>query len=439
MMEDGSLPASAQGTARPIRETERSLLGIVMLMSLTAGFSLSLARNGTLTGEEAALCFVSSAPFAMTHLVFVAKGFDGDELILPLAGAATVMGYPVVYRLRPDLAVRQLAFIWLGSAVMAVLAILQNQKKLEGWGVPALGGSIALLVLTLMVGEERGGARSWLFLGDMGFQTSELAKITCILAGAEGLSKMHTADSMATARASAREIWECSQARRVIVMWAAVMLLTVAQRDVGTAMVIYISCVAMAYVATGNRLLVLVSIGIGAAAVAVAGRVFPHVGVRFSTWLNPWADAAGSGYQVTQSIYALASGGILGRGYGCGSPWLIPAAVTDMLFSASAEEIGLAGSIGLIAIYFLMVGHGYACAQRADSRYSALVAVGAANMIAVQTFVIIGGNLGVLPLTGVTLPLASYGGSSMLTSLAIVGILLGSTRRLHSIDGGALS
>jgi len=118
---------------------------------------------------------------------------------------------------------------------------------------------------------------------------------------------------------------------------------------------------------------------------------------------------------------------------------LIPAAVTDMLFSASAEEIGLAGSIGLIAIYFLMVGHGYACAQRADSRYSALVAVGAANMIAVQTFVIIGGNLGVLPLTGVTLPLASYGGSSMLTSLAIVGILLGSTRRLHSIDGGALS
>lgn len=118
---------------------------------------------------------------------------------------------------------------------------------------------------------------------------------------------------------------------------------------------------------------------------------------------------------------------MLGRGYGSGSPWLIPAAPTDMLFAAAAEEIGLAGSLGVIAIYFLLVGHAYACAMRQPSPRRSLAAVGAANILAVQTFVIIGGNLGVLPLTGVTLPFASYGGSSMIASLALAGILLGST------------
>jgi cell division protein FtsW (lipid II flippase) len=439
MTEEHNQVPNASGIAHHMRDTERSLIGIVMLMSLAAGFSLSLGRNGNLVGPEVAYCFASSVPFALAHLLLVAGRFEGDEVLLPLAGAAVVMGYPTVYRLRPDLGLRQLGFIWLGTAIMIVLVVLQNRHKLEGLGFSALGGSIALLVLTLIVGEERGGARSWLFFGDMGFQPSEVAKIACILAGAEGLSKLSTADPATKARAPAREIWGCVEARRTILMWGAVMLLTVAQRDVGTAMVIYISCVAMAYVATGNRVLALVSAGIGAGAVIVAGQVFPHIGVRFSSWLNPWADATGSGYQMVQSFYALSSGGIFGRGYGCGSPWLIPAAVTDMLFSASGEEIGLCGAVGFIVIYFLLVGHGYSCARRARSRYSALAAVGAANIVAVQVFVIIGGNLGVLPLTGVTLPLASYGGTSMVTSLGIIGILLGSTRRRLAANGGGPS
>lgn len=436
MTEEHNQVANASDAAHHSRDTERSLIGIVMLMSLAAGLSLSLGRNGKLPGPEVVYCFASSVPFALAHLLFAAGRFEGDEVLLPLAGAAVVMGYPTVYRLRPDLGVRQLGFIWLGTAIMVFLVAFHSRRKLEGLGFMALGGSIALLVLTLIAGEERGGARSWLFLGDMGFQPSEVAKIACIIAGADGLSRLPTADLATKARAPAREIWGCAQARRAILMWGVVMLLTVAQRDVGTAMVIYISCVAMAYVATGNRVMALVSAGIGAGAVVVAGQVFPHIGVRFSSWLNPWADATGSGYQMAQSFYALASGGIFGRGYGCGSPWLIPAAATDMLFSASGEEIGLCGAIGLIVIYFLLVGHGYACARRASSSYWALAAVGAANLIAVQAFIIIGGNLGVLPLTGVTLPLASYGGTSMVTSLAIIGILLGSTRRPIAVSGG---
>jgi cell division protein FtsW (lipid II flippase) len=367
MMEEHSQAPNASVALHHARDTERSLIGVVMLMSLMAGFSLSLGGNGKLVGLEVAYCFASSVPFALAHLLFAAGHFEGDEVLLPLVGAAVVMGYPTVYRLRPDLGLRQLGFIWLGTAIMVLFAVCQSRRKLEGLGFLALVGSIALLVLTLIVGEERGGARSWLFLGDMGFQPSEVAKIACILAGADGFSRLSTADPATKTRAPAREIWGCAEARRAILMWGAVVLLTVAQRDVGTAMVIYISCVAMAYVATGNRVMVLVSAGIGAGAVIVAGQVFPHIGVRFVSWLNPWADATGSGYQMAQSFYALASGGIFGRGYGCGSPWLIPAAVTDMLFSASGEEIGLAGALGLIVIYFLMVGHGYSCARRAGS------------------------------------------------------------------------
>jgi len=223
----------------------------------------------------------------------------------------------------------------------------------------------------------------------------------------------------------------------VFVIWFAIVALTVLQRDVGTAAIIYISCVALAYVASGNRHVVLGAAALGVAGVGLACKFFSHVGARFAAWSNPWADVAGSSYQIVQAFYALGSGGMLGRGYGSGSPWLIPAAPTDMLFAASAEEIGLAGSLGVIAIYFVLVGHAYACAMRAQSPRQRLAAVGAANILAVQTFVIIGGNLGVLPLTGVTLPFASYGGSSMIASLALAGILLGSTAECRSVSAKA--
>ncbi len=361
-----------------------------------------------------------------------------------MIAAAAALGYASVLRLRPDLALRQLSFIWIGVGAMVAAALWQSKGRASGSGIALAAGAAALLLVTLVFGQERGGARSWIFIGGMGFQPSEFAKIACVLAGADTLSALPACReasspslSAAPHRAGLGQMWASRPVRAVFVIWFAIVALTVLQRDVGTAAIIYISCVALAYVASGNRHLVLGAAALGAAGVGLACKFFPHVGARFAAWSNPWADVAGSSYQVVQAFYALGSGGILGRGYGSGCPWLIPAASTDMLFAASAEEIGLAGSLGAIAIYFLLIGHAYACAMRDRSPRQQLAAVGAANILAVQAFVIIGGNLGVLPLTGVTLPFASYGGSSMISSLALAGILLGSTAERRSASAEA--
>lgn len=157
----------------------------------------------------------------------------------------------------------------------------------------------------------------------------------------------------------------------------------------------------------------------------MASRYWDHVSFRFAIWLNPWSDPAGAGYQTIQALYAFSAGGVLGKGYGVGSPWVVPAAATDMLFAAIAEETGLAGALGIIAAFLLLVGRGYAVAMRARWSAGLVAAVASASMLAVQFFVIVAGNTGVLPLTGVTLPFASYGGSSMSASMALLGILMG--------------
>ena len=416
------------------RDAERSLVGTVMLLAGLSGASLSLARSGSVFGLDTVLCFAAGVAFAAAHLLLAAARFDGDQVISALVAAAAATGYASVLRLRSDLALRQLSFIWIGAGVMVAAALWQWKGRASGSGMALAVGAAALLLATLVLGQERGGARSWIFIGGMGFQPSEFAKIACVLAGADALSALPAcreapSPSAAPHRAGLGQMWALRPVRMLSLIWSMIVAFTVFQRDVGTAAIIYISCVALVYVASGNRLVVIGSAALGAAGVAMACKFFPHVGVRFAAWSNPWADAAGSSYQVVQAFYALGSGGMLGRGYGSGSPWLIPAAPTDMLFAASAEEIGLAGSLGVIAIYFLLIGHAYACAMRGRSPRQRLAAVGAANILAVQAFVIIGGNLGVLPLTGVTLPFASYGGSSMIASLALAGILLGATAR----------
>ena len=416
------------------RDAERSLVGIVMLLAGLSGISLSLARSGSVFGWDTVLCFAAATAFAAAHLLLAAARSDGDQVIMTLIAAAAALGYVSVLRLRPDLALRQLSFIWIGVGVMVAAALWQSKGRASGSGMTLAAGAAALLLVTLAFGQERGGARSWIFIGGMGFQPSEFAKIACVLAGADALSTLPAcreapspSPSAGPHRAGLGQMWASRPVRAVFVTWFVIVALTVLQRDVGTAAIIYISCVALAYVASGNRHLVLGAAALGVAGVGLASKFFSHVGARFAAWSNPWADVAGSSYQIVQAFYALGSGGMLGRGYGSGSPWLIPAAPTDMLFAASAEEIGLAGSLGVIAVYFLLIGHAYACAMRGRSPRQQLAAVGAANILAVQIFVIIGGNLGVLPLTGVTLPFASYGGSSMISSLALAGILLGST------------
>jgi cell division protein FtsW (lipid II flippase) len=205
------------------------------------------------------------------------------------------------------------------------------------------------------------------------------------------------------------------------------MVIIVVQRDLGAALLLFGIFLSMLYVATGKGWYAWV--GLLAFAVGAYGmyQVIGRVQDRVAIWLDPWADAAGTGYQPVQGQYALSAGGIFGTGLGEGSPAVIPASHTDFVFSAIAEELGLAGAIGVLLIFVLLMYRGYAIALRLNSRFRGfeqLFAVGLTSIIAIQTFIIVGGNLRVIPLTGVTLPFISYGGSSVLINFLIIGLLL---------------
>jgi cell division protein FtsW (lipid II flippase) len=211
----------------------------------------------------------------------------------------------------------------------------------------------------------------------------------------------------------------------MVAMWGLTMGIIVIQRDLGAALLLFGVFLAMLYVATGKGWYALVGLLAFAAGAYGMYQVIGRVQDRVAIWLDPWTNS--TGYQIVQSQYALAAGGVFGSGLGQGSPAVVPAIHTDFVFTAIAEELGLAGAIGVLLLYLLLMYRGYHIALRLTSRFRGfeqLLAIGLTSIIAIQTFIIVGGNLRVIPLTGVTLPFISYGGSSVLINFLIIGLLL---------------
>jgi cell division protein FtsW (lipid II flippase) len=210
-------------------------------------------------------------------------------------------------------------------------------------------------------------------------------------------------------------------------MWGMAMALIIFQRDLGAALLLFGVFLTMLYVATSNSLYVIAGMTAFGGGSFVLYKLFEIVKTRVSIWLDPWETAQSSGYQIIQAIYALASGGVFGSGLGRGTPTVIPAVHTDYIFSALGEELGLAGSLGILIGYILLVFRGFHIAINVPGRFRGfeqLMAVGLTSILALQSFIIIGGNLRLIPLTGITLPFISYGGSSVLMNFVIVGLLL---------------
>jgi len=206
-------------------------------------------------------------------------------------------------------------------------------------------------------------------------------------------------------------------------MWGFSLVLLIFQRDLGTALIFFGTFLAMIYIATGRWSYIVsgaLLFGFGA---SICYFLFRHVRVRVAIWLNPWVDIDGKGYQIVQSLFAVGSGGIYGTGLGLGQPTLIPAVHTDFVFSAWSEEMGLLGAVALLAIYVLIIYRGFRIALTANTGFGLLLASGLTSLLAIQTLVIVGGVIKLLPLTGVTLPFVSYGGSSLVSSYIMLGLL----------------
>jgi len=357
-----------------------------------------------------------------------------DPILLPAALALFGLGLAVILRTRPDLYARQATAGALGLTVLTLAAILPV-RSLGKYRYLSLAAGITLLVLTLLLGREVGDQRLAISLGGFQFQPAEPAKLLLAVFLAGLLSERQEL----VARSGRSWTLTRSDVRYVgpMVLALAVALgLLVVQRDLGTALLFFGLFVAFLGMASGRLIFVLVSLGAFAFGAVVASSAFDRVRERVTIWLDPFKDPQGLGYQSSQALFALGSGGAEGVGVGKGFPHLIPAAHTDLPMAIIGEELGLVGTLAVVALLGVIIFRGYRAARRADDDFLGLLAAGLTTVVALQTLVIVGGLVRLLPLTGVTLPFVSFGGTSLIINLALIGMLLGvSGSAAHPLDG----
>jgi cell division protein FtsW (lipid II flippase) len=389
---------------------------------------LSLVQRGApsdATALRPALIFI--AGLAATYLVLVAAGFRGDQTVLPVAATLTGLGAIMVRRLDPAVADRQLNWFLLGLvALLATLLLLRDLDVLKRYRyIWALAG-LTLVAVTLVFGQDTGGtgARLWLGLAGYYFQPSELLKILLVAYLASYLAENQEILAAGTYRLGPLRLPPLPHLAPLAVMLGISLLLLVGQRDLGAAMLFFGIYLSMLYMASGHISYVLAGLLPFAAGSWLAARALPYVAARVEAWADPWSRASANGYQIVQALIAIAAGGVFGVGLGYGYPRYVPAIQTDYIVAAIGEEMGMAGVLAVIALYMVLVGRGFSIALRARDPFARLLAAGLSTVLALQSLIILAGALKVIPLTGITLPFVSYGGSSLVTNFIIVGVLL---------------
>jgi peptidoglycan glycosyltransferase len=312
------------------------------------------------------------------------------------------------------------------AAMLATLIACKNLDKLANYKYTFMVIGIILLLSPMLpgIGTEVNGSRLWLSLGPLSFQPGELAKICIVIFLAGYLAQNREMLSVFTWRVGPFHLPSLPTLLPLLAMWALAFLIVVLEKDLGSALVLFLVFIVMLYVATGKKFYVVFGLALAAiGAIALYG-MFSHVQTRVEIWLDPFADAQGSGYQIIQALYSMADGGLFGEGIGRGMNYLIPYVESDFIFAAIAEEIGLLGASGVLLLYLCFAIRGILTAARAKSDVSSLISVGATAIIILQSFIIVGGVTRLIPLTGITLPFISQGGSSLLAGFIVVGLLL---------------
>jgi cell division protein FtsW (lipid II flippase) len=350
-----------------------------------------------------------------------------DPYLLPIVGLLTGWGFILLGRLAPNFLGRQVLWLAIGMVVMAAVAIWpRNLRFLRRYRYTWLIIGIFLLAATLFLGvnPSGGGAALWLqvpFLGRVFFQPSELLKLLLVVFLA---SYFEDRESLLVLNRGSGRFGPLPYLAPLLLMWGFCVVLLVWQRDLGAATLFFIVFLALLYLAAGDKRYLLGGLALLIVAGVLGYFAFDVVALRIDTWLNPWPEADTRGYQIVQSLYAIASGGILGQGVAQGYPNYIPVVHSDFAFAAVAEEWGLVGALGLVACFALLAYRGLWIAIYSERPFRLYLAAGVTITMTAQALLIMGGVTKLLPLTGVTLPFVSYGGSSLLISCMMVGLLL---------------
>ncbi|MEM7111816.1 MAG: FtsW/RodA/SpoVE family cell cycle protein [Chloroflexota bacterium] len=403
---------------------EAILLTIAAFFVLTTAVNFSLVNTGQLSFQHLWtpllwLLLTSVAYFLLRH----AKPLH-DPYLLPIFALLTGWGLLLIDRLAVNFLLRQMIWVGLGTAVFVAIAILPTTlRPLQQYRYSWLVGGLLLLGATLLLGVNPSGfgAAQWLpipFTGGVFFQPSELLKLLLVIFLA---SYFHERDMLLRV-SSVRVV--LPYLAPLLLMWGFCIILLVWQRDLGAATLFFILFLGQLYLATGNRYYVLGGFVMLLLAAVLGYFAFDVVALRVNAWWNPWPDFDDRAFQIVQSLYALAAGGIMGSGIGQGFPDYIPVVHSDFAFAAIAEEWGLIGSLSIVACFALLAYRGLRIGMLAKRPFATYLATGITILFSAQAFLIMGGVTKLLPLTGVTLPFVSYGGSSLLISSIMAGLLL---------------
>lgn len=416
----------ALGISKSSRRTTELFLLIAGAVPVLLIYSMYVVNTGAeLSFETLAVPIGLIAAFIAAHIAVRMFAPGADPAILPIVFVLSGIGISFVTRLAPDLAIGQVVWLFLSIAAMVVTLILvPNLDKLAEYKYTIGLVGVVLLLLPMVIGTEISGSKLWIKIGSFSFQPGEISKVLIVLFLAAYLAENRELLSASSRRVGPLTLPRPRMLAPMFIMWGMSLLVVIFERDLGSAVLFFTIFVIMLYVATGRIGYVVVSLLLLAVGGVFCYMCFSHVRTRFQIWIDPFADPSGSGLQIVQSLYSIADGGLVGSGIGKGLGKLIPVVESDFIFSAIAEEMGLLGSSAVLLLFMLLAVRGFTTAARAKSDMSAFTAVGLTASISFQAFLIVGGVTRFLPLTGVTLPFMSQGGSSLLSSFIIVALLL---------------
>lgn len=409
-----------------LRLVELSLLILPFGLAAAALASLSLVRRPS-AAPDLWPVYVLAGAFLVAHVALAWRAPGADQLLLPLVAALCALGFFVIARTDPDLLPRQAA--WLALGVVLFVAILLRDDVIAALGrfryVWALLG-LGILAFTFVFGVDPNdsGVRIWVGYGPYLFQPAELVKVLMVAFLASYLDEKRELLAMGVYRLGPLRLPPWPYLAPSLAMLGLSLLLYLVQRDLGVAFLFFGVFVAMLYAVSGRGSYVLLGLAALASGSYLIYHLFRVARLRVDLWLNPWSDPQGRGFQIIQALVAFASGGVLGAGPGYGAPGLIPAAFTDFPFAVIGEELGLAGALAVVALYLFLTVRGFRIALDVGDSFRGLLAMGLTTTLGLQALIILAGNLKLVPLTGITLPFVSYGGSSLITNFAILGLLL---------------
>ena len=424
------------------RGTELVLTVFAVLLAVVAYAAVGIGQNGTVPAGTLGYGAGLAVLFLIAHVVVRRFAPYADPLILPCVALLNGLGLVMIRRLDLDAIERArqngrhlpradapLQLIWTGIAIGAfafVLVVIRDHTRLARYAYTSAAAGLFLLLLPGLpgIGATINGARLWIRLGPITVQPSEVAKVLLMIFFASYLVSKRDVLSLASRRVLGIDLPRGRDLGPILLAWAASLAVLVFEKDLGSSLLFFGIFIVMLYVATERTSWLILGLVLFAGGSFAAYHLFGHVQKRVDTWLHPFVKASGDSYQLVQGLFGFGTGGISGTGLGQGQPGIVPFAKTDFMMAAIGEELGLIGVMAVLLLFFLIVERGLRSALACRDSFGKLLATGLSFALALQVFVIVGGVTDLIPLTGVTLPWLSYGGSSVVMNWVLVALLL---------------